>query len=170
MSVQGVGHRWRPIQLTPRLPHIARDARDGGVHWGHHALGLLHPIHARLAEACVRRHRANPLDLRLDIPGHERAVSPHAALSIAKVVGVAASAHALDALRSLLTDAPVRLARGCRFLCDLCEVCRDLWGATCTAFVRLVSHAPQGPLPLRKHLLRRGGTLPSGPLCRGHGA
>ena len=119
MSVQGVGHRRRQIQLTHLLPHIARDELDGGLHFGHHALGFLNPIHARLAEAFVLRNRANPIDLRLDIPGNERAVSPYTALSIDKVVGVADSANALYDLLSLLADALGLLARGCRFLFDL---------------------------------------------------
>ena len=98
MGVHGVGHGRRQVQLTHLLPHIPRDELDGRLHFGHHALGFLDPLQARLAEVFLLGNGADRVDVLLDIPGNELAVATHAALQVDKVVGVADGADALGDL------------------------------------------------------------------------
>ena len=64
MGVHGVGHRRRQVQLLHLLPHIPRDKLDGRLHFGHHALGFLETIQARLAEMFLLRNGADRVDVR----------------------------------------------------------------------------------------------------------
>ena len=123
MGVPGVGLRRRQRQATHLLPHITRDALDGRLPCGHHTLGFLETIQARLAEMFLLGNRADRLDVLLDIPRNELAVATHAALSVNKVVGVANGAHALRDLLALCAEALVLLAR--RF--HLVRHLRETW-------------------------------------------
>ena len=94
-------------------PHIPRDELDGGLHFGHHALGFLETLQAGLAELFLLGNGADRVDVALDIPGNELAVATHAALQVDKVVGVADGADALGDLLALPGEALVLVASGC---------------------------------------------------------
>jgi len=89
MGVQGVRRRRRQVQLTPLLPHIPRAKLDGRLHFGHHALGCLDTIQARLTEMFLLGNSANRVDVRPDIIGNQLTIATHAPLQIDKVVGMA---------------------------------------------------------------------------------
>ena len=130
MSMQGVGHRRRQVELTDLLAHIPRHKRDRGLHFRHHPFGFVDALQAGLTEPFVLRHAANGVNLPLDICRNEPTVSPHAAFHIDKVVGLAEVTDALGDLLSLGTDALELLARRLRVLCELLQACGCLWGAT----------------------------------------
>src|SRR5438874_5178827 len=118
----------------------------------------------------VLSHAANRVHLCVDICRNELAVSPHAALYIDKVVGLADGPDALRDLLSLRAEALVLEARRVRFLCERLQACGGWGGATWAALVRGVAHALRLPLSLLKPLVRLGGHLCSRPLRGGHGA
>ena len=93
------------------------------MHFGHHTLGFLETIQARHAEVFLLGNRADRGDMPLDIPRHELAVAPHAALHVNKVVGVADGAHALRDLLALGAEALGLVARRCHLLRNL----REAW-------------------------------------------
>src|SRR6266581_1871786 len=79
---------FRRLKLSDLLTHRTRDARDGRLHFRHHALGFFDALHAALAESFLLGHGANLLDVPLDTRGDEVAVSAHPALQIDKMVVV----------------------------------------------------------------------------------
>jgi hypothetical protein len=95
MGVPGVGHGWRHVQLGHRLPHIARDERDGGLPFGHHTRRFLDALPARRAEVFVLGHGAERVDVAPASPGAALAVTTHATLQVHTVIGVANGADAL---------------------------------------------------------------------------
>src|SRR5438874_12423848 len=118
----------------------------------------------------VLSHAANRVHLCVAICRNELAVSPHASLSIDKVVGLADGTDALSDLLSLRAEALVFEARRLRFLCELLQACGGLWGATRPPFFSCVAGALKLPLSLLTPLLRLGGCLRSRPLLGRHGA
>src|SRR5215475_3848556 len=116
MGMHGVGRGLCQVQLTHLLPHIARDERDGGLHFGHHALGFRDPLQARRAEAFLVSNGANRVDVLLDIPRNELAVATHTTLQVHKVVGVADGAHALRNLLALPGEPLVLVVCSCPIL------------------------------------------------------
>jgi len=123
MGVHGVGWRRRQRQATPLLPHITRDERDGRWPCGHHPLGVLETIQARLAAMFLRGTRADRLAVLLAIPRNARAGATHAALEVNTVGGVADGAHAVRDLLALCAEALGLLAR--RF--HLLRTLRETW-------------------------------------------
>ena len=119
MRVQSVGHRRGQVELPDLLVHIPRHKLDGGLHFWNDPLGFVDALQAGLTETFVLRHAANGVKLPLDICRNEPTVSPHAALSIDKVVGLAEPTDTLGDLLSLGADALELLA--CR-LCVLFEL------------------------------------------------
>ena len=139
MRVHGVGRGRRQVQLTHLLPHIPRDELDGGLHFGHHALGFLDTLQARLAELFLLGNGADRVDVLLDITGNELAVATHAALQVDKVVGVANGADALgDLSRAARRGAGARGERLSTSCCDLLQARCRLWGTARTTLCRLV--------------------------------
>lgn len=112
MGRHGVGWRRRQRQATHLLPHITRDALDGRLHCGHHPLGFLETIQARLAEMFLLGNRADRLDGLWDIPRNALAVATHAA-----------GADALRDLLALGAEALVLLARRFHLVRNL----RETW-------------------------------------------
>ena len=119
MRVQSVGHQRGQVELPDLLGHISRHKLDGGLHFWNDPLGFVDALQAGLTETFVLRHAANGVNLSLDICRHESTVSPHATLSIDKVVGLADPTDTLSDLLSLGADALELLA--CR-LCVLFEL------------------------------------------------
>ena len=107
MGVHGVGRGRRQVQLTYLLAHIPRDELNGGLHFGHHALGFLDPLHACLAEVFLLGNGADRVDVALDIPGNEFPIATHAARQVDKVVGVADGTDTLGDRLTLLGEALV---------------------------------------------------------------
>src|SRR5215510_11655895 len=95
MGMHGVGRRLRQVQLTHLLPHIARDERDGGLHFGYDARGFLETLQAGLAHVFLLGNGTERINMALDIPGNELAVATDTALQVDKVVGMADGAYAL---------------------------------------------------------------------------
>jgi hypothetical protein len=77
MGVHGVRYGRCQVQLPHLLPHIPRDKRNGRPHFGHHALGLLDPPQARLAEVFLLGNGADRVKVLRDIAGNALAVAPH---------------------------------------------------------------------------------------------
>ena len=170
MGMHGVGPQRCQVKLTDLLAHIPRNKLDRGLHFRNHPLSFVDPIQAALTETFVLSHAANRVHLCVDICRNELAVSPHAALSIDKVVGLADGTDALRDLLSRRAEALVLEARRVRFLCELLQACGGLWGATRPPFFSCVARALKLPLSLLKPLLRLGGRLCRRPLLGGHGA
>ncbi len=103
------------------LSHISRNTLDRGLHFRHHPLSCVDPVHAGLPEPCVLSHAAHRLNVRLDIGRHELAVTPHASFSINKVGGMAHGADALSTRPALRAEALQLLARCLRVLRDRLE-------------------------------------------------
>src|SRR5713101_4327269 len=139
MGVHSVGLSLRQISLTHLLPHIPRDKRNGGLHFGHHALGFRDTIQARLAEAFLLRNGAHRVDVLLDIPGNELAVATHAALQVDKVVGVADGADTLGDLLALFAEALVLVASGFHVLLHLLQARGYFWRAARARLCRFAS-------------------------------
>src|SRR5215510_8436123 len=104
LGVHGEGCGLLQVELIDLLPNIARDELDGGLHFRHHPLSFLDALQAGLAEPFVLGNSANLLEVRLEIRGHELAVSTHAALEIDKMIGMADATDALCDLLTLLGD------------------------------------------------------------------
>jgi hypothetical protein len=102
----------------------------------------------------VLRHAANAVNLSPAICRNERAIAPHAALQIDKVVGLAEATDARGDLLSLGAEALALLARRLRFLGELLQAGGGLWGATRPPLCRRVARALQWPLYVLKPLLR----------------
>jgi len=168
MGVHGVGRGRRQVQLTHLLAHIPRDERDGGLHFGHHALGFLDTLHAGLAEVFLLGDGADRVDVALDIPGHERAVATHTALQVDTVGGVADGAEALGDRLALSGEALVLVASRFHVLRNLLQARCRLWGTTWTTLCRLAVGVVEGLLHLLERLFRRGGGLCGSPLFGGH--
>jgi hypothetical protein len=167
MGVHGVGPGRRQVQLPHLLPHIPRDERNGCLHFGHHALRFLDAIQARLVEPFLLSHGADYVDVLLDIPGNELAVSPHAALQVDKVVGVADGADALGELLTLAGE-PLGLLASCvHFLLDLFQARRRLWGMPWTTLCRLAVGVIEVLVHPRERLFRLRGGLVGGTLFGG---
>ena len=112
------------------LPHIIRHKLDGRLHFGHHALRFLDPIQTPLAEPFLLGNSTNRVDLGLDIPGNELAVSPYPAVQVDQVVGVTDGADTLGDLLTLPCEALMFLASCVRLLRDLLDARCPLCGAT----------------------------------------
>jgi hypothetical protein len=95
LGMHGVGHGRRQVHLPHLLVHIPRDKLDGGLPFGHHALGFRDPLQACLTEVCVLGDGADCADVALDIPGNELAMATHTALQVDKVVSVPDGTDAL---------------------------------------------------------------------------
>ncbi len=167
LGVHGEG-RWRhQAQLTDLLPHIPRDERNRGSHFGCHPFGFLDPIQTPLAEVFLLSDGANLIHLRLDVVDNELAVSTHTALEVDKVIRMANRADALGHLLSLLGQALVFTAGRVEFLLGLLQTHGLRRGAARTALLRIVT----GRLAMRLHLieplLRLGRHLVGGPLFGG---
>jgi hypothetical protein len=125
------------------LPHIPRNTLDGRLHFGHHTLGFLETIQARLAEVFLLRNGANRVDLLVDIPSDTFPVATHAALHVNTVVGAPNGADALGDRLALPDEALVLLARGCHVLYNLLQArCRfggTPWTTLCTRAVGVVA-------------------------------
>src|SRR5689334_9413820 len=72
------------------------------------------------------------MELGMDIPGNEFAVTTHATLQIDKVIGMADRTDALGDLLALCTEALVRVARYLQRVFALSQVC-DALGRTARA-------------------------------------
>src|SRR5437899_4010123 len=132
MGRHGGGPQRCQVQLTDLLAHIPRNTLDRGLHCRNHPLSFVDPIQAALTETFVLRHAANRVHLCVDICRNALAVSPHAALYIDTVVGLADGTDALSDLFSLRAEALVLEARRLRFLFELLQAGGGLWGATRT--------------------------------------
>src|SRR2546421_8552146 len=135
MGVQGVGRGRRQVQLPHLPPHLPRDELDGGLHFGHHALGFRETLQVGLAEMFMLGNGADRVDVALDIPGNELAVAPYAALHVDKVVGVADGPDTLGDQLALPSEALVFVARGGHVLRHLlqarCRLGRATWITLC---------------------------------------
>src|SRR6266567_34598 len=107
MGRHGVGPQRCQGKLTDLLSHIPRNKRDRGLHFRNHPLSFVDPIQAALTETFVLSPAANRVHLCVDICRNALAVSPHAALSIATVVGLADGTDALSDLLALRAEALV---------------------------------------------------------------
>jgi hypothetical protein len=169
LGVHGAGCRRGHVQLIDLLPNRARNALNGRLHCGPHALGFLHALHAALAEACGLRQRADQVDVSLDITSHARAVAPHAALQGDTVGGVAEATEALGDLLAWLREA-LRLTTGhVEGLRGLFQAHRCFWGPARTALCGLVARALLLGLDLLELLPGFAERLVCRPLLRGHG-
>src|SRR5262245_24845037 len=137
MGMHSVGLGLCQVQLTYLLPHIARDERDGGLHFGHHTLGFLDPLQAWLAEAFLVSNDADRVDVLLDIPGNELAVATYTALQVDKVIGMAEATDTLGDQRALRSETLVLVLRCRHILGSLLQAWRRLWRAAWTTFGRL---------------------------------
>jgi hypothetical protein len=156
--------------LPDRLPHIPRNKLDRGLHFRHHALGFVDPIHAGLRETFVLRNTAKDANLCADICCNEPTVAAPAALHIDHVVDLADRTDTLGDLLSLSPDALELLVRRLRCLYELLQAGGCSWGATWAALVRLVARPLQWPLHVLTPLLCLAGRLRSRPLLGSHGA
>ena len=157
MGVHGVGRGRRHVPLTPLLAYLPRDARDGGLHVGPPALGLLETLQAGLAEVCVLGDGADRVEVALDIPGNALAVAPHTALQVDTVGGVADGAEALGDRLALSGEALGLVASRFHVLRHLLQARCRLWGTTWTTLCRLAVGVVEGLLHLRERLFRLGG-------------
>jgi hypothetical protein len=168
MGVHGVGLRRRQRQATHLLPHIPRDELDGRLHGGHHTLGFLETIQARLAEVVLLGNRVDRVDVLLDIPRNELAVATHAALHVNKVVGVADGAHAWRDLLALCAEALVLVACCVHLLFDLLQARGSLRGTARATLGQLVVSPVEVLVHPRARLFRLGDRLVGRPLFNGH--
>src|SRR5262245_23564385 len=167
MCMHGERLRRCQLQLFDLLTHIPRDELNGRLHFGHHALGFLNPIEARLAESFLLRNGANGIDVLLNIPRNELAVAPHAALQVDKVVGVAEGPNALGDLLALLAEALVFLASCFHVLRYLLQARGRLWGAAWATLVRLAGGGMDTLLHPVERLFRLHNDLGGSPLFGG---
>src|SRR5262249_28775539 len=136
MRMPGERLRRCQLQLLDRLTHIPRDELDGGLHCGHHPLGLRDPLPARLAEAFLVSNGGKRADVLLDISGNACAVATHAALHVHNMGGVANGADALRDLRTLPGETLVLVVRCRHILGSLLQVRSRLWRAAWTTLCR----------------------------------
>jgi hypothetical protein len=153
----------------PLLPHIPRDTLDGRRHLGHHALGLLATTPARLPALCLRRHRADRVDVRPAITGHPLAIATPASLQIDQVIRVAEGTEALRPRLAWPDEAVGLLARGVDLWRGLLQTGGRLRGAARAVPLR----RRRGPLSVLLHLLEclfsRSPRLCGRTLCGGPG-
>src|SRR6266498_3683803 len=145
MGMHGVGPQRCQVKLTDLLAHIPRNKRDRGLHLRNHPLSFVDPIQAALTETFVLSHAAHRVHLCVDICRNALAVSPHAALSIDTVGGLADGTDALSDLLSLRAEALVLETRRLRFLCELLQACGGFGGATWAAFAAARCLVAMGP-------------------------
>jgi hypothetical protein len=115
----------RPSTVAAHMPKAHQPYLDGRLPFGHHALGFRETLQARLAEVFLLGNGADRIDMLLDIPGHELAVSAAPSLQVNTVVSVTNGADALGDRLALPSETLVLLARGFHVLGNLLQArCR----------------------------------------------
>ena len=171
MRMHREGLRWCQRQLFDLLAHIPRDKRDGGLHFGHHALGFVETLQAGLTEPFLLRNGADRVDVALDISSNQLTVAPHAALQVDKVIGVADGTDALGHRLALPSEALVFVASRFRILLALLQARGRLWGTTWSTLGRLAMGigeavvSPPTTLPLRDPLPSTSPSLTAALTC-----
>jgi hypothetical protein len=137
--MHGEGDGRLSVELTELLSNIARDERDGGLHFRYHPRGFFDAIHAGLAEPLMLGHSAYLCDVRLDIRSDQLAITAHPALQIDTVVVVANAPEARLDLGTVLSETLVLTTSPFEGLLGVLQAHGALWGAPWTALFGLIS-------------------------------
>jgi hypothetical protein len=170
MGGPGRGRGRRHVPWPPLLGHRPRAKRDGGWHWGPHALGCLETLQAGLAEVFGLGNRADRVQVRRDIPGHTRAMAPPASFQVHTRGGVADGADALGAVRALPGEALGLVTRGVHRLGALLQAGDALRRTARAPLGTHVMRHVAGRVPLLERRCGLGDRLGGRPLCGGHRA